>query len=227
MTDTLIPASPSKRDYTEREDYTAQMARNEAPIFGRADPIGLFAEWMSDARTHELNDSNAMALSTVDESGMPDVRMVLLKGIDERGFVFYTNANSVKGQQLAATPKAALCFHWKSLRRQVRVRGAVSRVSTEEADVYFGSRARGSQIGAWASDQSAPVEDAETLRRRVDAVEAEYEGKDIPRPPHWYGWRVTPQSIEFWRDRPYRLHDRLLFSRGSDNASWKTARLYP
>ena len=171
MTDPIIPASPSKSDYTERPDYAAQMARNETPIFDRTEPFALFTEWMRDARAEELNDSNAMALSTVDESGMPDVRIVLLKGVDERGFVFYTNAHSAKGQQLAATQKAALCFHWKSLRRQVRVRGVVTRVAEEEADEYFNSRARGSQIGAWASDQSSPVSDADTLKQRVDAVE--------------------------------------------------------
>lgn len=227
MSDSNIPASPSRADYTERADYTAQMEANAAPIFERNDPFELFSEWMSDARVAELNDSNAMALATVDPSGMPDVRMVLLKGVDERGFVFYTNSESTKGTQIQASEKAALCFHWKSLRRQVRVRGTAERVSSAEADAYFASRARGSQIGAWASDQSRPVETRDTLERAVKAAEARFDGKDVPRPPHWYGWRIIPRSIEFWRDRPFRLHDRLLFSRNTGNKSWDKERLCP
>lgn len=224
---TSIPASPSRADYTEREDYAAQMAANAAPIFERDDPVALFAEWMADARAAELNDSNAMALATVDPSGMPDVRMVLLKGVDERGFVFYTNSESIKGEQIKANEKAALCFHWKSLRRQVRVRGLTERVSEAEADAYFASRARGSQIGAWASDQSRVVSSRDALEASVKEVERKYEGMDVPRPPHWYGWRVIPQSIEFWRDRPFRLHDRLLFSRRAAEKEWDKQRLCP
>ncbi len=227
MDESIIPATPSKSDYTERAEYRAQMEQNAAPIFDREDPFSLFQEWMSDARAAELNDSNAMALSTVDTDGMPDVRMVLLKGVDERGFVFYTNSHSVKGQQILATERAALCFHWKSLRRQVRVRGAVTRVSDTEADAYFASRARGSQIGAWSSDQSAPVASRAELERRVKDSEERFEGREVERPPHWFGWRVVPQSIEFWRDRPFRLHDRLVFSRESAGASWVKTRLYP
>lgn len=222
-----IPPSPSKQDYTERSDYAEQMARNAAEIFGRDDPIALFAEWMSEARTHEANDSNAMALATVDASGLPDVRMVLLKGVDDRGFVFYTNSQSAKGAQVMQSGKAALCFHWKSLRRQVRVRGPVEQVSEAEADAYFRSRARGSQIGAWASDQSRPAASREEIEARVREAEAKYDGGDVPRPPHWFGWRVRPVQIEFWRDKPYRLHDRLVFTRKAPDGDWQTSRLYP
>ncbi len=233
----VIPPSPTQCDYTQDPAYQASLKANEVDIFGRDNPFELFSEWMEQARAAEPNDSNAMALATVDANGLPDVRMVLLKGMDERGFCFYTNNDSAKGQQLAALSEsgggAALCFHWKSLRRQVRVRGAVSRVSQAEADAYFASRARGSQIGAWSSDQSRPVEDRAQLETKVAQAEARFEGKDIPRPPFWSGWRVAPQTIEFWRDRRYRLHDRLLFSRaqemsGTDElAIWDKARLYP
>ncbi len=225
MSKKVIPPSPSRRDYTERSDYAAQAEANSAPIFNRDDPITLFTEWMAEAREKELNDSNAMSLATVDDEGLPDVRMVLLKGVDERGFVFYSNAESAKGVQVTAQPKAALCFHWKSLRRQVRVRGALEPVSEEEADAYFASRARGSQIGAWASDQSRDLESRGLFETRIKEIETKYEGQDIPRPPHWHGWRIMPQKIEFWRDRPFRLHDRLLFT-GSDKG-WTSSRLYP
>lgn len=225
MGKTLIPPSPSRRDYTQNETYKRQAKANAAPIFDREDPLALFQEWMKEARASEPNDSNAMSVATVDDQGLPDVRMVLLKGVDERGFVFYTNAESAKGVQLSAHPKAALGFHWKSLRRQVRVRGSVSRVTEAESDAYFSSRARGSQIGAWASDQSRPVESQEFLEARVRDVEEEYAGQDVPRPPHWFGWRVEPQIIEFWRDRPFRLHDRLLFTKTGDG--WARSRLYP
>ncbi len=227
MPDTFIPASPSSKDYTEAGDYQDKMARNSEPIFERDDPFALFAEWMEDARAQELNDSNAMSLATVDASGFPDVRIVLLKGFDERGFVFYTNSRSVKGQQLLSSQSAALCFHWKSLRRQVRARGLTQRVSDEEADSYFAMRARGSQIGAWASDQSSPVESRAELEAAVSAAEARFDGMDVPRPPHWYGWRVRPSTIEFWRDRPFRLHDRLVFSREGLESTWTKNRLCP
>lgn len=227
MSDTPIPKSPTSRDYTANPTYAAQAEANATPIFERDDPFALFAEWMAEARKVELNDSNAMSLATVDDAGMPDVRMVLLKGADARGFVFYTNSESAKGQQLASVPKAALCLHWKSLRRQVRVRGEITRVSDAEADAYFTSRARGSQIGAWGSDQSRVAENRETLERKVQAAEKRFEGKDVMRPPHWYGYRVVPSAIEFWRDRPFRLHDRLLFTRDSVESDWITQRLFP
>lgn len=227
MSDTPIPQSPTSRDYTANPTYVAQAEANAAPIFDREDPFALFAEWMSEARGAELNDSNAMSLATVDDTGMPDVRMVLLKGADARGFVFYTNSESAKGQQLSVTPKAALCLHWKSLRRQVRVRGEITKVSDAEADAYFASRARGSQIGAWGSDQSRVAESREALEKKVKAAEAQFEAKDVTRPPHWFGYRVVPTAIEFWRDRPFRLHDRLLFTRESVESDWITQRLFP
>jgi len=227
MNKPIIPPSPSRRDYTQSEDYAAVAAKNEAEIFDRNDPFALFTEWMSAARQSEINDANAMSLATVDASGLPDVRLVLLKAIDERGFTFYTHEGSAKGMQLQANGKAALCFHWKSLRRQVRVRGTAVAVKGEEADQYFASRARGSQIGAWASDQSRHVESQVALEEKISAVEARFEQGDIPRPDFWYGWRIEPLQIEFWRDRPFRLHDRLLFSRLDLNQSWTRGRLFP
>lgn len=227
MSESSIPPSPTSRDYTSDPNYAAQAEANAGPLFDHKDPIALFQAWMAEARQAELNDSNAMSLGTVDASGMPDVRMVLLKGVDERGFVFYTNSESAKGKQLAQTPKAALCLHWKSLRRQVRVRGEITRVSEEEADAYFASRARGSQIGAWGSDQSRPAANRDALEAKVKAAEDRFDGKDVTRPPHWFGYRVVPVAIEFWRDRPYRLHDRLLFTRESVEDVWNTQRLFP
>ena len=196
------------------------------------EPFALFADWLRDAEASEPNDPNAMALATVDADGLPNVRMVLLKGVDGadatlRGFVFYTNLESAKGRELAATPKAALCFHWKSLRRQVRVRGSVSAVSSEEADAYFASRARGSRLGAWASAQSRPLESRFALEKAVATVTARYPIGEIPRPQHWSGFRITPLEIEFWHDRPFRLHDRLVFRRGDAAALWEKQRLYP
>ena len=196
------------------------------------EPFALFADWLREAEASEPNDPNAMALATVDADGLPNVRMVLLKGVDgadatPRGFVFYTNLESAKGRELAATPKAALCFHWKSLRRQVRVRGLVSAVSGEEADAYFASRARGSRLGAWASAQSRPLESRFALEKAVATVTARYPIGEIPRPQHWSGFRITPLEIEFWHDRPFRLHDRLMFRRGDAAALWEKQRLYP
>ena len=226
MSKSVIPPTPSRADYTQDELYKIQAERNAQPMFDREDPITLFGEWMAEARHLEMNDSNAMSLATIDSGGIPDVRIVLLKSFDPKGFVFYSNAESAKGSQLSDNPVAALCFHWKSLRGQVRVRGEIEKVSAAEADAYFASRARGSQIGAWASDQSRPLESRDVFEARLKATEREYGQDDpIPRPPHWGGWRVKPDTIEFWRDRPYRLHDRLVF-RGKAG-KWTTERLFP
>lgn len=191
-----------------------------------AEPFRLFAAWLEDAGRSEPNDPNGVALATVDTDGMPDVRMVLLKGFDEQGFVFYTNFESAKGREILATMKAAMCFHWKSLRRQVRVRGPVEIVSNEEADAYFATRARGSRIGAWASKQSRPLESRFALEKAVAEYTARYAIGEIPRPAHWSGFRIVPQSMEFWHDRPFRLHDRVVFSRTADGG-WEKDRLYP
>jgi pyridoxamine 5'-phosphate oxidase len=190
-----------------------------------AEPFSLFDEWFAEAKEREINDANAMALATVDAQGLPNVRMVLLKGIDSAGFVFYTNEESAKGREIAASSKAALLFHWKSLRRQVRVRGTVAEVSAAEADAYFASRPRDSRIGAWASQQSRPLESRFALEKAVAFYAAKFAIGDIPRPPYWKGYRVTPQSFEFWADRPFRLHDRLAFMRDADG--WRKERLYP
>ncbi|WP_336057724.1 pyridoxamine 5'-phosphate oxidase [Nitratireductor sp. CH_MIT9313-5] len=191
----------------------------------RTEPFALFGEWLDEAKETEPNDPNAMSLATVDPDGLPDVRMVLLKGFDTQGFVFYTNLESAKGRELLATPKAAICFHWKSLRRQVRVRGLVEQVTDAEADAYYATRPRGSRIGAWASKQSRPLESRFALEKAVAEYTARYPIGDIPRPDHWSGFRIKPVQIEFWMDKPFRLHDRLLFEREGD--SWKTTRLYP
>jgi pyridoxamine 5'-phosphate oxidase len=193
----------------------------------RADPFALFAEWLKDAEKSEPNDPNAMSLATADEEGLPNVRMVLLKGFDDRGFTFYTNFESQKGQEILGTMKAALCFHWKSLRRQVRARGPVEEVSEAEADAYFVSRPRDSRIGAWASQQSRPLESRFALEAAVAAHAMKYAIGDVPRPPHWSGFRIKPVSIEFWHDRPFRLHDRVVFRRANAEAGWTKARLYP
>lgn len=191
----------------------------------RTEPFALFGEWLDEAKETEPNDPNAMSLATVDPDGLPDVRMVLLKGFDTQGFVFYTNLESAKGRELLATPKAAICFHWKSLRRQVRVRGLVEQVTDAEADAYYATRPRGSRIGAWASKQSRPLESRFALEKAVAEYTARYPIGDIPRPDHWSGFRIKPVQIEFWMDKPFRLHDRLLFER--EGNSWKTTRLYP
>lgn len=224
MNNHAIPPSPTREEYAR--DYAAALAANgDEMIFEREEPTGLFIEWLTDARGHEPNDANAMALSTVDADGAPDSRMVLLKDVDGRGFTFYSNRESAKGVELDARPRAALLFHWKSLRRQVRVRGSVEPVSTEEADAYFASRARESRIGAWASDQSRPLASRADLEAAVARQTERFDGQDVPRPERWTGWRVIPETVEFWRDRPFRLHDRLLFTRDGDG--WTRIRLQP
>ena len=190
-------------------------------------PLRLFHEWFQEAKLSEPNDPNAMSLATVDAKDMPNVRMVLLKEFDERGFVFYTNFESHKGNELLSTPKAAACFHWKSLRRQVRLRGVVEQVSAAEADEYFATRPRESCIGAWASKQSRPLESRFALEKAVAKFAARFALGEVPRPPFWSGFRIVPVMIEFWQDRPFRLHDRLVFTRADRHEPWSTARLYP
>jgi pyridoxamine 5'-phosphate oxidase len=190
------------------------------------DPFGLFARWMQDARKSEPRDADAAALATVDSDGLPDVRMVLVKKFDERGFVFFTNSESAKGSELSGNPKAALVLYWKSLNRQVRARGTVELVSEQESDEYFASRPRGAQVGAWASRQSRPLESRSTLEAAVARYEKQYAEK-VPRPPYWVGYRIAPLAIEFWADRPFRLHDRLVFTRPASGTPWTRERLYP
>jgi pyridoxamine 5'-phosphate oxidase len=216
-------ADEIKPDY-----YTGPQAGDFAAA---PEPFALFGAWFEEAKAHEPNDPNAFALATVDAAGLPNVRIILLKGLDPadhtaRGFVFYTNFESAKGEELLASKTAALNFHWKSLRRQVRIRGLVSMVSHAEADAYFATRPRGSRIGAWASQQSRPLESREALEKAVEAMTAKYPG-DIPRPPYWSGFRVTPLEMEFWHDRPFRLHERIAFRRGAASEVWNKQRLYP
>ena len=196
----------------------------------RPDPFSLFDDWFAEARTTEINDSNAMALATTGADGQPSVRMVLLKGHgpelgDHGGFVFYTNFESRKAMQLSDNAQVALLFHWKSLRRQIRIEGAVNPVDDATADAYFATRSRNSQLGAWASDQSRPLADRATFEARFAEVEARFEGQDVPRPPHWSGWMVSPNRIEFWQDREFRLHERWVYE--CDGDGWTTGMLYP
>jgi pyridoxamine 5'-phosphate oxidase len=190
-----------------------------------ADPNALFVEWLREAEASEPNDPNALALATVDSEGMPNVRMVLLKAHDAGGFVFYTNFESAKGRELAGNPRAALLFHWKSLKRQVRVRGTVEPVSEAEADAYFASRARTSRLGAWASQQSRPLESRFALEKAVAVFAAKYPFGAVPRPPYWSGYRLTPVEWEFWKDMPFRLHNRVRYRK--TDKDWETSRLYP
>jgi pyridoxamine 5'-phosphate oxidase len=191
------------------------------------DPFGLFDAWFAEAKAAEPNDPHAMALATVDEGGMPDVRVVLMNGYDRRGPVFYTHMTGGKGRQLARNMQAAANFHWKSLKRQVRWRGPVEIVSDAEADAYFASRPRDSQIGAWASLQSRPLAARADFEARIAEAAARYDGGPVPRPPHWTGYRIRPLEVEFWHDRPFRLHDRIVFRRESPDASFAKTRLYP
>lgn len=196
-----------------------------APISGD-NPFKLFADWFVEAERHELNDPNAMSLATIGDDGLPSLRIVLLKGYDPRGFCFFTNTHSRKGGQLDKSPAAALCFHWKSVRRQVRIEGKVECVSEQEADDYFTSRPRGSQIGAWASLQSSHLDNRHTLEKRVKEFEEKFSGAPVPRPPHWSGYRIIPSMIEFWQDMPFRLHDRVIFTLDA-KGKWCHERWYP
>ncbi|HUV31936.1 MAG TPA: pyridoxamine 5'-phosphate oxidase [Devosiaceae bacterium] len=194
---------------------------------GPLDPLVVFDTWLAEARKTEPADAEAMALATVDAEGMPDCRIVLLKARTEAGFTFYTNTRSVKGAELAAVPRAALNFHWKSLGRQVRIRGTAVPVAAAVADAYFASRPRGSQIGAVASDQSRPLDARQTLAERFGAAERRFAGQEVPRPDYWSGYTVDPAAIEFWRNSEFRLHDRVLFTRAAPDAPWTRRRLYP
>lgn len=191
------------------------------------EPFALFEAWLNEAIKSEPNDPNAMALATVDSDGLPDVRMVLMKGFDTEGFVFYSHIASQKGRELAANPKAALLFHWKSLRRQVRIRGNVTPVSDAEADAYFATRPKQAQIGAWASKQSEALESRFAFEQAIAKVAARYVIGEVPRPPGWSGWRIAPSRIEFWHDRPFRLHDRIEFRRDAAGRPWSKTRMYP
>ncbi|MCB8838935.1 pyridoxamine 5'-phosphate oxidase [Aurantimonas sp. VKM B-3413] len=191
------------------------------------DPMALFGVWLKDAEDTEPNDPNAVALATADDNGLPDVRMVLLKAHDPKGFVFYTNFDSAKGRQIRENPQAAMCFHWKSRRRQVRIRGGLETVTDAEADAYFESRPRQSRVGAWASDQSRPLGSRSMLEQRVAEFSERYGDGDIPRPPYWSGFRLRPVQIEFWQDGAFRLHDRIVFRRPDPDAPFTIERLYP
>jgi pyridoxamine 5'-phosphate oxidase len=218
--DDLIPPSP-------KYDSASQPPPDDAALFAENEPFALFERWFKEAREKEPNDPNGMALATADASGFPDVRMVLLKGFDAQGFVFYTNAESAKGRQLEANPRAAAVLHWKSIRRQVRLRGLIEAVSDAEADAYFKSRDRGARLGAWASQQSRPLEDRLALEKRIAEFAARFGLGEVPRPQHWRGYRLAPLAMEFWRERPFRLHDRLSFTRDAPGQAWAKSRLYP
>jgi pyridoxamine 5'-phosphate oxidase len=214
-------------DQTTIKHPTTLTSGTSSDFTEAGEPFALFGEWFSEACKAEPNDPNAMALATVDETGLPDVRMVLMKGYDAEGFVFYSHIASQKGRELAASPKAALLFHWKSLRRQVRIRGLVSSVTDAEADAYFATRPKQAQIGAWASKQSQPLESRFAFEQAIALVAAKHMIGEVPRPSGWSGWRIAPTRIEFWHDRPYRLHDRIEFRREASGGAWTKVRMYP
>jgi pyridoxamine 5'-phosphate oxidase len=209
------------------EDNMTETGLTTGDFTQENEPFSLFGTWLKEAQAAEINDPNALALATVDADGLPDVRMVLLKDFDQRGFVFYTNFESKKGEEILGSMKAAMCFHWKTLRRQVRVRGPVEIVSNEEADEYFKSRARGSRIGAWASKQSRPLESRFALEKAVAEYTLKHAIGEIPRPDYWSGFRIKPTSIEFWKDGAFRLHDRIEFRRDDPEGNWSKVRMYP
>ncbi len=223
QSDSPIPPTPSAEAYARQ----VADAPDDTAWFAQSDPLKLFGDWFEEAKAAEPNDANAMALATADDTGYPDVRIVLLKGVSPFGFDFYTNGESRKGVQLARNPVASLCFHWKSLGRQVRISGAVRDPGEEAADAYFASRARDSQIGAWASDQSRPMSSRADFDAKIAAYAKKFGEDEPPRPPHWKGYRVVPVRIEFWRSRAFRLHDRLEFTRANPDEGWVTNRLYP
>jgi pyridoxamine 5'-phosphate oxidase len=232
MADAPSQASSSQDRATQWAKSDYYKGPQAADFSGATDPYALFEAWFAEAKAHEPNDPNAMALATVDPTGLPNVRVVLLSALDpatrgDRGFVFYTNYEGAKGQELLGQRKAALNFHWKSIRRQVRVRGTVSTVTTAEADAYFAARPRGSQIGAWASSQSRELENRAALEASLASFTAKFGDGPVPRPPHWSGFRVNPGEIEFWHDRPFRLHERLTFRKADAGAPWKATQLFP
>ncbi|MEP2978655.1 MAG: pyridoxamine 5'-phosphate oxidase [Lentilitoribacter sp.] len=200
---------------------------NDSNLIEDSEPFDLFKEWMELAEKHEINDPNAMSIATVDHDGMPNARMVLLKGMDQTGFTFYTNSQSQKGNELEDNMKAACVFHWKSLQRQIRIRGTVEKVSAEEADAYFASRSRGSRIGAWASQQSRPISHRNDLKMAVVKHAARFKLGKIDRPDYWNGYKITPTYMEFWMDKPFRLHDRAIFKRQSASEPWSYSKYFP
>ncbi len=221
-----IPPSPNIADYTQDPLYKKQIQAHETDLFSHTDPFALFSSWLENARAQELNDANAMALASLDENQCPDIRIVLLKSFNTKGFIFYTNANSAKATHITTHNKAALNFHWKSLRRQVRIRGTISKTASQDANAYFARRTRNAQLSAWASDQSSPMPHPQALQNNIKIYEEKFANQDIPRPPYWHGFLLSPTYFEFWREKPFRQHERLIFTQ-NDNNAWKSCQLYP